>query len=167
MKEAILKSTITEIQSRNYLMGVIPIIPEHNTPHAHTTGNIGLCDAINNLIKEIMKTHPIRIIFNCFEIFEAALTNKLKRNILNIVQEHLNNIINQKKVFEINIGLSQNKNRLMLSIADDIVRFDATTRTYSDMIKVRSLEGLYTGNMNLICNPCIGNCLIYHQKFNS
>lgn len=164
MKEAILRSTITECKPCTYLRSISRGIPEYNTHPAHTALTMGICDSINHLIEEMMQSHPIKIVFKCFEISEVDLTDKVKAGIFSLVKEHLHTIVKHEKVWEINIGLSQNKNRIMLSIADDIMCFDTTSRTSSNMINVKHLPGIHSGNLNLISNPYIGNCLIYHQN---
>jgi len=158
---------IMKTSAYNNFPGETLILSRYTTHSTETNNNMWLCDAINNLIEEIMKAQSVKIIFKSFQISEVELPEKIKLNIFSIVKEHLNNIVSQKKVFEINIGISLNKSRLLLSIADNIVRIDSTPGTHPQVIDVRSMADLHTGNLELIYNPYIGNCLIYQQRFNS
>ena len=143
------------------------ILPGYTTHSTETNNNMWLCDAINNLIEEIMKAQPVKIIFKSFQISEVELTEKIKLNIFSIVKAHLNNIVSQKKVFEINIGISQNKFRLLLSIADDIVCIDSTQGTHPQIVDVKSMADPHTGNLEFVYKPYIGNCLIYQQRLHN
>ena len=156
---------IMKTTAYNNFPGKTLILSGYTTHSTETNNNMWLCDAINNLIEEIMKAQPVKIIFKSFQISEVELTEKIKLNIFSIVKEHLNNIVIQKKVFEINIAISQNKSRLLLSITDDIQADSADA--YAEMIDLNNIEEEETGNLNFICNPYIGNCLIYNQHLNN
>lgn len=148
----------------NNFPGETLILSGYTTHSTETNNNMWLCDAINNLIEEIMKAQPVKIIFKSFQISEVELTEKIKMNIFRIVKEYLN-ILSKKNVIDINIGISQNKIRLLLSIADHIQADSADA--YAEMIDLKNIEEEETGNLNFICNPYIGNCLIYNQHLNN
>jgi len=59
---------------------------------------------------------------------ESRLQDKFKLNVFRIVQEQLNNIIKHAKASLVNIGLTQDKDAIVLSIADNGVGFNTSQK---------------------------------------
>jgi PAS domain S-box-containing protein len=90
--------------------------------------NLGLCDAINNVTRDIMEVHPIKITCTMDRKIPTRLNAKFNLNIFRIVQEQLNNIIKHAKASFVKIDLSQNKTALILTISDNGSGFDVTKK---------------------------------------
>src|SRR6185436_17358633 len=121
--------------------------------------DIGLCEAIDSIIKDTMEIHPIKIA--CRDtLIDKKLSDKFKINIFRILQEQLNNILKHAKAKVVNIGLSQNNKTIVLSMADNGVGFD-TARVYKGIgIKnIKSRAEIYDGTADFVSQPGKGCAL--------
>jgi len=116
--------------------------------------DIGLCEAIDKTIKDTMETHPIKIFCVQDNLIEKHLNDKFKLNIFRIVQEQLNNILKHARASVVKIRLSQNKNTIMLSVADNGVGFNTTKKINGIGIKnIKSRAKIFRGSANFISQP--------------
>ena len=93
-----------------------------NLEDVYTTtaiSNTGLCEAIENLIRDEMKVNPVKISSANSTFIEHSVNDKFKFNIFCILRDHLHNILNHAQATEIAIHLSQNKNFITLIISDN------------------------------------------------
>lgn len=116
--------------------------------------DMGLCEAIDNTIKDAMEIHPVKIFCTQDNLIERRLNDKFKMNIFRIVQEQLNNILKHARASVVNIGLSQNKNTIRLSIADNGVGFDTAKKTKGiGMMNIKSRAKAYRGSADFVAQP--------------
>lgn len=91
---------------------------------APTLGQIGLKEAINDLLENINAVNNFKFITGWENIDEDRLSDKLKLAIFRIVQEQLNNIIKHAQANTVTIKIKQQQHLLQLAIKDDGVGFD-------------------------------------------
>ena len=116
--------------------------------------NLGLCEAIRNIIKDVMEVEPVKIFFTSESTIENRMNIKFKLNVFRIVQEQLNNIVKHAKATEITITLSQNKKLIFLTISDNGVGFDTGRKSKGiGLSNIISRAKLYNGTANFISQP--------------
>jgi PAS domain S-box-containing protein len=115
--------------------------------------DIGLCEAIEGIIKDTMEIYPIKIV--CKDnLIDSKLDDKFKMNIFRILQEQLNNILKHAKATEVNIGLSQNKENVVLFMADNGVGFDTSRSIKGIGIKnIKNRAEVYGGAADFVSQP--------------
>jgi signal transduction histidine kinase len=121
---------------------------------------LGLCESIDNIVRDTMEVNPIKISCALKSFKEDSVNDKFKLNVFRIVQEGLNNILKHANATEVTIRLTQNKKSIILSISDNGVGFDTTNK--SKGIGVRNIINraeLYKGNANFISQPG-GGCFL-------
>ncbi len=108
--------------------------------------DLGLCDAIENIVREIMEINPVKILCTLESFIEDSVDDKFKLNIFRIVQEQLNNILKHAKATEANISLLQNKRSIMLSISDNGIGFDTEKKQKGiGLVNIKSRAVSYNG----------------------
>ncbi|HMJ47530.1 MAG TPA: PAS domain S-box protein, partial [Ferruginibacter sp.] len=121
---------------------------------------IGLQDIIQDLIKQIMTVHPIQIIFTTNNFIEDSATDKFKLNIFRIIQEQLNNILKHAKAKKVEVNITEDETRLLLTVGDDGIGFDTAKRNAGvGITNIKSRCELYRGNMKLDSAPGKGTVL--------
>jgi signal transduction histidine kinase len=97
---------------------------------------------------------PIKIEFNENGIDEKSLSDKLRLDILRIVQEQLNNILKHAKASLATINLTQQTNQIVLQIVDD---GDGCEIQQEDkgigMMNIRSRAESHNGKVTIASNP--------------
>ena len=71
--------------------------------------NMGLCDAIENIVRDTMEVSPINILLTIEGFIENSVNEKFKLNIFRIIQEQLNNILKHAQATKVIIKMLQNK----------------------------------------------------------
>ena len=89
---------------------------------------IGLLEALNDLIENIRSVNSLKIKTNWEYFSESILNKKLKLTIFRIVQEQLNNIIKHAHATQAKISIAQKDDQICLCIEDDGIGFDTTKR---------------------------------------
>jgi PAS domain S-box-containing protein len=128
--------------------------------------NLGLSEAIGNVVRDTMETSPIQIICSLKSFKENSVNNKFKLNIFRIVQEQLNNILKHSKATEAIINLSQKKQSITLTILDNGVGFNKeTAKKGVGLASIESRAASYNGIASFISRPGHGVALtvIYHN----
>lgn len=88
-------------------------------------GDVNLEDALEELIADINLTNKVKAQFNYLGSFnDKLITEEMRISIYRILQEQLNNILKHAEATEVNVDLTRQHNRLMLSIADNGKGFD-------------------------------------------
>lgn len=86
--------------------------------------NIGLSDAIENTVRDLMEVNPVQISCSLESFNELKVNNKFKHNVFRIIQEQLNNILKHAHAGKIMISLVQNKRSIILRVSDNGIGFD-------------------------------------------
>jgi len=87
-------------------------------------GEIGLLDALGELIENITEMNQLQIETRWDDFREDLLNEKLKLTIFRIVQEQMNNITKHAKATKVIIGLKEIDNKVHLDIKDDGIGFN-------------------------------------------
>jgi PAS domain S-box-containing protein len=121
---------------------------------------IGLADAIEDLIKEIMLVHPINILFTTNDYTEEKLSDKFQLNIFRVVQEQITNTLKHAQAKNIKIDFKENNDKFFIYISDDGIGFDTTIRKAGvGMTNIKSRCELYNGIVQLTSGVDVGTKL--------
>ena len=156
-------------KSSGYVMIVIEAIRKISKtltfPEKHL---MGLSESINILLDDLMVIQPIKIEFNETGIDEKGLSEKLRLDILRIVQEQLNNILKHAKASFATINLTQEKSQIVLQIVDD----GDGCKVLQDgngvgMMNIKSRAESHNGTVTIASNPGEGFELKVELPLNS
>ncbi|MEO6813916.1 MAG: PAS domain S-box protein [Ginsengibacter sp.] len=118
--------------------------------------SIGLCKAIENIARDTMEVHPVKIAINCAvdSYIENSVNDKFDLNIFRIIQEQLNNVLKHAKASEVNINLLQNKKSVILLISDDGIGFDTKKNRNGIVLdNIKSRAKMYNGTAEFVSQP--------------
>ena len=122
--------------------------------------NLGLCDAIDNIVKDTMQVSPVKIIFTTDHFIEKSAGNNFKLNVFRIVQEQLNNILKHAEATRVSIHLLQNKDMIKMVISDNGQGFDVEKKQTGIGIKnIKSRVATYQGSAAFVSLPGHG-CIL-------
>ena len=122
--------------------------------------NLGLCDAIENIVKDTMQVSPVKILFTTDRFIEKSAGNNFKLNIFRIVQEQLNNILKHAEATRVSIHLLQNKDMIKMVISDNGQGFDVEKKQTGIGIKnIKSRVATYQGSAAFVSLPGHG-CIL-------
>ena len=115
---------------------------------------IGLVESIKDSIEDIMRVHPVKIVFNTLNFDEKNLNEKFKLNLFRIVQEQINNTLKHAKATIMHIDFSQFSDNISISISDDGIGFDPSiSRKGIGINNVISRAELYKGEVAIDSAP--------------
>jgi PAS domain S-box-containing protein len=113
--------------------------------------NLGLCEAIENITRDMMEVSHIKISCSLKSFKENSVREKFKLNIFRIIQEQLNNILKHSKATEASINLLQNKKFIELTISDNGVGFDTSKkRNGIGLENIKSRAMTYKGTASFV-----------------
>jgi PAS domain S-box-containing protein len=84
-----------------------------------TIGDLGIVDAINDLVENLNLTRKISITLQLDEAIDELLNKNQKLTIFRIIQESLNNVIRHANATFVSVGIQQQGTRIHMEIADD------------------------------------------------
>ncbi|HTE27683.1 PAS domain-containing sensor histidine kinase [Flavitalea sp.] len=119
-----------------------------------TIKNMGLKDAINQIVNDTMETNNFVIKCSTSSFVEYGSDSKFQLNIFRIIQEQLNNIIKHAKASLVKVTLSQNKTDILLKVEDNGIGFD--TYKASEGIGLNNMmrrAAAYNGKLDLNSHP--------------
>ncbi len=129
---------------------------------------MGLSESINILLDDLIVIQPIQIEFNEDGLEENNLSEKLRLDILRIVQEQLNNILKHAKASFATINLTQQTSQIILQIVDD---GDGCETLQEDkgigLMNIRSRAESHHGKVTIASNPGKGFELTVELPLNS
>ena len=130
--------------------------------------SLGLCDAIQNSIVDLMEVYPVAITCNLDKEIQARISAKLSLNLFRIVQELLNNIIKHAQASAIKIVLFQDSNTIILIISDNGLGFDINKKREGiGIANIKSRSDSYNGKTEFISEPGKGCKVIVTFPFES
>lgn len=91
-------------------------------------GDIGLKEAITDLINNLNQAQKIHIIFKTYGLKGVFIDNDLKLMTYRIVQEQINNVLKHSKASSAEISISVVRKNLNIIIRDDGIGFDQARR---------------------------------------
>jgi PAS domain S-box-containing protein len=116
--------------------------------------NLGLCESIDNVVRDTMEVNPIKISCALKSFKEDSVNDKFKLNVFRIVQEQLNNILKHAKASEATISLLQSAKFIILAISDNGVGFDTGKKQKGIGIdNIRSRAAFYNGAADFVSQP--------------
>ncbi|MEI9946742.1 MAG: PAS domain-containing protein [Chitinophagaceae bacterium] len=118
---------------------------------------ISLFNNIKILIADVMAVHTIKIEVHEIGVIEEELTDDLQVNIFRIIQEQINNILKHSEASRASITLSQYKNEIILTIADNGKGHDMLKENKGvGIINIKSRVELCHGNLTINSHPWRG-----------
>ncbi|HEV8282888.1 MAG TPA: PAS domain-containing protein [Chitinophagaceae bacterium] len=117
-------------------------------------GDIGLVDALREMVEEINVTNKINVRLNYEDYKEHNANKKMELMIYRVVQEQMNNILKYAKASIASVTLRKHAKNIFLSIADNGVGFDPSQRAKGIGLKnISSRVEFFCGNLNIISAP--------------
>lgn len=140
-----LNMAITDIQSISREM-VLPKLKDKT-----------LADSISELVKDVKKTCPFKIKFQCHKQWTDDLSEGKKIALYRIVQEQLKNTIQYSKATHVVIQLISNSTSIEIIIQDDGVGFCPLKKTKGIGLRnIYDRTTLYNGTVDLQSSPGCG-----------
>ena len=130
---------------------------------ADTIKDFGLCAAIEDIARDTMETHPVKIHSILQPALERSMSAKFKICIFRVVQEQLNNILKHAKASDIHIAMSERSGKFTLTIADNGKGFDSQKKSNVVGIGISNIISraeFYKGKVKFITKPGNGCKLI-------
>ncbi|OQP39836.1 hypothetical protein A4H97_16580 [Niastella yeongjuensis] len=116
-----------------------------------------LADSINELVKDVKKTCPFKIKFQCHKQWTDDISEGKKIALYRIVQEQLKNTIQYSKASHVIVQLVSNNNAVELIIQDDGVGFCPLKKTKGIGLRnIYDRTNLYNGAVDLQSSPGCG-----------
>ena len=113
-----------------------------------------LTDSIQNLLDDMLITHPMKIEFYSEGLKEDSLDKKLQVSIFRIVQEQLKNILSHAEASSIFISLSRVDNEIKLLISDNGIGCDLFNVSTGVGIKnIKTRAEFHYGRAVIISKP--------------
>jgi len=120
-------------------------------------GEIGLLEALNELIENIMETNRLYIDKRWEGFPENLLNEKLRLTIFRIVQEQLNNVTKHAKATQVIIELKKINDEVHLLVKDDGIGFNpAIKRSGLGLRNMTSRAEVNNGTVHIESNPGAG-----------
>ncbi len=137
--EILITSAIAEIRSLSH--SLIP--PSLNDSE--------LAEALANIIVIVTKTGSLKVDFDFKRFKENCTSDKLKLAIYRIVQEQFNNILKYSKASRVNLSISNDNGRIILSIKDNGIGFDTVQKTDGvGLLNIKTRASLFNGELKVI-----------------
>jgi PAS domain S-box-containing protein len=116
--------------------------------------NLGLSEAIDNVVRDTMEVNPVKISCTLKSFIEHSVNDKFKLNVYRIMQEQLNNILKHAKATKVIISLAQNKKSIILTVSDNGVGFDTgKKRKGIGVDNIKSRAASYNGTADFVSQP--------------
>ena len=120
-------------------------------------GEIGLLDALGELIENIRETDQLQIETRWDDFREDLLNEKLKLTIFRIVQEQMNNVTKHAKATQVIIELKEINDEVHLNIKDDGIGFNtAIKRSGLGLRNMTSRAEVNNGTVHIESKPSEG-----------
>ncbi|MBL7699724.1 MAG: hypothetical protein JNK79_16275 [Chitinophagaceae bacterium] len=119
-----------------------------------TINDVGLLEALRELIESIVKIRDMEIEVYRNNFSEESLTDHQKLMLYRIMQEQLNNILKHAKAEHVDITLSRTGQTVQLTIEDDGVGFDPKKiKSGLGLKNIRHRLELFNGKLEVISSP--------------
>lgn len=117
-------------------------------------GEIGLNQALQELVDTIVQVNALNIKIEWNETSETDLSSKLKLTIFRIVQEQLNNVLKHAAASEVVISIKQHQDGLVLTVKDNGVGFNTTQKKNGVGLRnISSRAEVNNGTVSIISHP--------------
>jgi len=116
--------------------------------------DLGLCESIDNLVRDTMEAGAIKISFTRKKFNEDSVSDKFKLNVFRVIQEAVNNILRHARATRVNISLLQNKKSIILAVADNGVGFNTGKKQKGiGITNIKSRAAAYNGIADFVSQP--------------
>ncbi|HMC85816.1 MAG TPA: ATP-binding protein [Chitinophagaceae bacterium] len=116
--------------------------------------NLGLIKAIENISRDTMEINPLKITLRLKSFKEETVDEKLQLALFRILQEQFNNILKHAKATRVIITLSQTKQFITFSLADNGVGFNTLKKSNGIGIEnIKSRARAFNGSFDIISQP--------------
>ncbi|HJU45468.1 MAG TPA: sensor histidine kinase, partial [Chitinophagaceae bacterium] len=120
-------------------------------------GDIGLRDAIEELISGLNISRNLQIKLKALNLKESGIKEQIKLTAYRVVQEQLNNIIKHSKAGNAEVKLSIVKKVLKVTITDDGIGFDPGKKTKGiGLSNIVNRAEVHHGNVRIVSSPGAG-----------
>jgi two-component system sensor histidine kinase UhpB len=117
-------------------------------------GDIGLKEAISEMINNLNISQKIDIKLRTSGIAKSVIPDKMQLMVFRIVQEQVSNILKHSKATEAEIKLAVAKNELVVTITDNGVGFDPKKRMKGiGLMNITSRAEVHNGRMEVSSSP--------------
>jgi len=143
------------IDSKDYIITAIAELRKlSKTLLPPSLGEVGLIDAVKDLIQGFNKVNNIHFKTDFESFLERASDEKLKLSIFRIVQEQINNTIKHAAANNVFIGISNTQTGLQVQITDDGIGFDTTVKHNGLGLKnIATRAAVHNGKLLLQSSP--------------
>ena len=150
------------VDSKNYIITAIAEIRKlSKTLLPPSLGEIGLQDALNDLVESVQKINKINIILEWNNYVENIPSEDLKLSIYRIVQESINNTIKHADAANVYINISQTNDKIMLTFKDDGIGFNINQKKDGvGLQNIATRAQLHNGKIELNTLPGKGCSLV-------
>ena len=129
-------------------------------------GDLGLIDAIKDLINNINITRKLKVRLDTSKNVEAVLTPDLKLVVYRILQEALNNAIKHSRATNVLICIKKKENKIELIVQDDGIGFNiAGVKKGIGLKNIENRVYLINGHLQVNTAPGEGCTLIVHFPY--
>ena len=117
-------------------------------------GEIGLLQALHDLVENITQVNDLNISIKWNEVKENEISIKLKLTIFRIIQEQLNNIIKHANAQNVIISLKKEAQQIQVTVQDDGRGFDTSLkRNGVGLRNISSRAEVNNGTVSIISKP--------------
>lgn len=156
-----LKDDLIQKSSKNVIYVINEIRQLSRSLMNPSLGDLGLTDAIIDLIENINLTKKLQVSFKPNEKLEAHLSEAQKLMIFRITQEALNNAIRHARAGKASIMLKEKNGNICLTIKDDGIGFDTqSTRKGAGLKNIQNRVYLADGTLQIESKPHKGCSII-------
>ncbi|MEK7226667.1 MAG: sensor histidine kinase, partial [Bacteroidota bacterium] len=121
---------------------------------APSLGDIGLNEALEELVQEINISNNLQVELICNTRTEKDIDDKMELMLYRIAQEQMNNILKYSQAKKAVINLQRDENNVFLIISDDGLGFDTSkTAKGIGLRNIHSRAEFYSGTMSVISAP--------------
>lgn len=156
-----LKDELIAKSSKNIINAITEIRKLSQSLMIPSLEDLGLMDSIEDLVESINATKKIHAVFVHEKIDESVLNENQKLTLFRITQEALNNIVRHANATRTTIELTNNKNRVQLTIKDNGKGFDSfSSKKGAGLNNIRNRVYLLSGQLTINTRPGKGCTLV-------
>ncbi|MES1223815.1 MAG: ATP-binding protein, partial [Bacteroidota bacterium] len=114
-------------------------------------GDIGLDEAVKELVAPITASHPVKI---RRKIDDIEVASSLQLMIYRVIQEQLHNILKYSHATYVLLTLKKSNSRIILTIIDNGIGFDTAQKPAgSGLFNIKSRARVYGGMVKIVSSP--------------
>ncbi len=156
-----LKDELIAKSSKNIISAITEIRKLSQSLMIPSLEDLGLLDSIEDLVESINATKKIHAVFIHEKIDESVLNENQKLTLFRITQEALNNIVRHANATRTTIELTNNNNRVQLTIRDNGKGFDSfSAKKGAGLNNIRNRVYLLSGQLTINTRPGKGCTLV-------